>query len=98
MGNVLVAGFFKGAADFGGGPLASAGGADVFLAKLAPTGEHVWSKRFGDGSDQVVAAIASDVTGAVLVGGYFAGGIDFGGGLLLAESAMSDAFVAKFSP
>ena len=34
--NILVAGFFEGAVDFGGGPLVSAGGSDVFVAKFSP--------------------------------------------------------------
>jgi hypothetical protein len=34
--NILVAGFFEGALDFGGGPLVSAGGSDVFVAKFSP--------------------------------------------------------------
>ena len=32
-GNVIVTGSFNGTADFGGDPLTSAGGRDVFLAK-----------------------------------------------------------------
>ena len=35
-GNAFVAGDVFGTVDFGGGPLTSAGGADVFLAKLSP--------------------------------------------------------------
>ena len=35
-GNVLVTGAFNETADFGTGPLASAGGADIFVAKFAP--------------------------------------------------------------
>src|SRR5579883_2710536 len=53
-GNLFVAGTLYGTADFGGGPLTSAGGADVFLVKLDASGRHVWSTRFGDASDQLV--------------------------------------------
>ncbi|MBI4705913.1 MAG: hypothetical protein HY744_32880 [Deltaproteobacteria bacterium] len=35
-GNALVAGLFSGTVDFGGGPLVSAGGHDIFVLKLAP--------------------------------------------------------------
>ena len=96
--NVLLAGSFVGALDFGGGPLASAGGHDVFLAKLDTLGDHVWSKRFGDGAEQYVSAVASDSTGAVLLAGYFTGALDLGGGPMQAKSAFADGFVAKFSP
>ena len=34
--NVIVAGYFEGAVDFGGGALTSAGGYDVFVAKFGP--------------------------------------------------------------
>jgi hypothetical protein len=44
-GNVLVAGSFSGTADFGGGPLTAAGGADMFVAKLDSTGQPIWSRH-----------------------------------------------------
>ena len=94
-GNVFVTGMMRGIADFGGGPLASAGDGDVFLAKLDSAGHHLWSRRFGDSHDQSGARLAIDANGGVIVVGSFAGGIDFGGGLL--ESAGDlDAFVAAF--
>lgn len=36
MGNVFIGGYYFGSADFGLGPLTSAGGADAFIAKLPP--------------------------------------------------------------
>ncbi len=50
-GNVVVAGYFVNTVDFGGGPLTSAGGSDVFAVKLSGDGEHLWSQRFGGTSD-----------------------------------------------
>jgi hypothetical protein len=80
---------------FGGGVLATAGGQDIFVAKLDPNGNHLWSKRFGDVSDgQTARSIAVDKTGAVLVAGEFAGVVDFGGGALTATGG-ADAFLAK---
>jgi hypothetical protein len=96
-GNVLLTGYIAGAADFGGGPLASAGGADAFIAKLDAGGGHVWSKRFGDQGNQYGTAIATDPVGNVLAAGQFAGTIDFGGGPLVTADGL-DAFVAKFGP
>src|SRR5439155_25059398 len=46
-GNLVVAGYFQGTADFGGGPLTSAGGFDIFVAKFSPTGTYLWGKRYG---------------------------------------------------
>jgi hypothetical protein len=96
-GNVIVAGFFDGSVDFGGGPLTSAGGSDIFLAKLGTDGAHVWSKRFGDGSDQYANSVAVDASGNVIVTGRFMGTVDFGGGPLTSAGGM-DIFVAKFKP
>jgi hypothetical protein len=95
-GNVLVAGYFAGSVDFGGGALASAGSEDIFVAKLDPTGAHVWSKRFGDASDQNALSLAVDTAGNVVVLGYFNGAIDFGGGALT-SAGLEDIFVAKLS-
>ncbi len=34
-GNIVIAGFFSGSVDFGGGTLNSAGGEDIFAAKFS---------------------------------------------------------------
>jgi hypothetical protein len=93
-GNVLVTGAFSGTVDFGGGPLVSKGAQDVFVAKLDASGNHVWSKRFGDAADQISYGIAVDGKGNVLVTGAFSGSIDFGGGALNC-GGFYDVFVAK---
>src|SRR5438105_2138915 len=46
-GDFYVTGNFYGTLDFGGGPLTSAGGYDIFVAKFSSAGSHLWSKRFG---------------------------------------------------
>jgi hypothetical protein len=96
-GNVVVVGSFAGAVDFGGGPLASAGGDDIFVAKLDPSGEHLWSKRIGNAGEDGAEAVGVDAAGNACVAGYFSGTVDFGGGPL-ASGGASDIFVAKFSP
>jgi hypothetical protein len=97
QGNVIVAGRFNGAIDFGGGALTAVGGTDVFVAKLSPMGAHLWSQRFGDGANQVAQALAVDGSDNVLIAGSAGGSIDFGGGALV-SAGLSDAFVAKLSP
>jgi hypothetical protein len=95
-GNVIVTGNFKGAVDFGGGALTSAGNEDIFVAKLGPAaGAHLWSKRFGDGSGQEARAVAVDASGNAIVTGYFLGAVDFGGSTLTSAGDY-DIFVAKF--
>jgi hypothetical protein len=93
-GDVLLVGSMGGAADFGGGPLASAGGQDIFVAKLDANGDHVWSERFGDSSDQYSTSVAVDGGGSLVLTGYFAGAVSFGGGPL-ASAGGQDIFVAK---
>ena len=94
-GNVVLTGHFEGTVDFGGAGLTSAGGGDVFVAKLAPDGNHLWSKRFGEVSDQYGVGVATDAAGNVLVTGNYSGTVDFGGGPL---SANYGSFVAKLDP
>ncbi len=94
-GNVIVTGYFGGALDFGGGALTSAGQTDVFVAKLDTAGNHLWSKRFGDGEYQSIRTVAVDVQGNVFVAGYFEGTVDFGGGTLT-SAGDGDIFFAKF--
>jgi len=94
-GDVFVAGSFEGTLDFGGGPLASAGADDVYLAKLDASGEHLWSKRFGDGRAQKGRALAADGEGGVVLAGQMEGTMDLGGGPLVAKDAFQ-LFVARF--
>lgn len=91
---VVITGMFEGVLDFGGNPLASAGNDDAFVVKLGPSGEHVWSARFGNSnSDQGGASVAVDMAGDVVVTGGFLGMIDIGGAI--DSKGKSDAFTAK---
>ena len=79
-GNLYVGGKFSETANFGGGALTSAGRTDMWMAKLSATnGAHVWSKRVGGASDDLLSGIAVDSAGAVFLSGTFVGTIDFGG-------------------
>ncbi len=96
-GNVVVTGYLKGTVDFGGATLTSDGQEDIFAVKFAPTGVHVWSKRFGDPGSQYYAIPGFDPAGNVVVVGGFADTADFGGGALT-SAGEEDIFVAKFGP
>jgi hypothetical protein len=93
-GNVILAGQLSFAANFGGGQLASAGEADIFVAKLDSSGGHLWSKRFGDGASQQAHDVAVDAAGNVYVTGPMAGTVDFGGGALTSLGG-PDLFLVK---
>jgi hypothetical protein len=45
-GNVVLTGTFSGTINFGGEKLVSESDSAIFLVKLKPTGEHIWSKKF----------------------------------------------------
>ena len=94
-GNVLVAGEFQTGINLGGAALVGAGGYDVFVAKLDPQGNHVWSKGFGAAADQGVSGIAAaGATNDVVITGESAGSIAFGGAPVTAAGA-SAAYVAR---
>lgn len=95
-GGAVVTGQFFGSVDFGGGPLTSAGAEDIFVVQLGPNGTHIWSRRFGDPTDQVSFAAATSPDGGVLVTGYMTGTVDFGGGPSTSQGY--DIFVLKLGP
>jgi hypothetical protein len=96
--DVLLTGRFAGSFTMAGTMLTSAGGYDVFVAKLDPNGNALWAKRFGDaGIYQEGYDIAADALGNVYVTGYFEGSLDFGG-TVLTSAGGTDAFLAKLDP
>lgn len=87
----------EGVIDLGGGPLASAGGFDVFVAELDGAGNHVHSERFGGEDLQRVYGLAVDPSGDILLAGTFWGAMDFGGATLDSPGEYS-SFVARLDP
>lgn len=93
-GAIALTGSFDHTINFGGGKLESAGGQDVFVAVLEPSGEPRWSGRTG--SDDVQQGISTALTkdGEVLLAGNFSGTVNFGQGKL--ESTAPNAFLCRF--
>jgi hypothetical protein len=91
-GNLLVAGYFGGTINLGGSSLTSAGGSDVFVAKYTAAGLHLWSKRFGGTSEDLVRSVAVDGNGDLVLTGEFNGTADFGGGPLTSPG-LRDVFL-----
>ncbi|WP_437276907.1 hypothetical protein WME90_37500 [Sorangium sp. So ce375] len=100
-GNIVLSGFFRDTTDFGGPPLISSG-MDIFLAKLNPGGDHVFSRRLMvDNSDGVFASYISILPDdSIIVSGRYEDGIDLGDGdpLVSPNSDGTGAFVARFLP
>lgn len=91
---IIIVGSFQGDVSFGGQGLTGAGGNDIFVAKLGPSGDHVWSKAFGDAGSQVARSVAVAEDDSMIVVGHFAGTLDFGGGPLVSMGEL-DTFMVK---
>lgn len=94
-GNVVMAGTFAGATDFGSGTLTSAGAIDLVVAKYSPGGTCLWSRRFGSTGSEMPKAVAVDGSG-IVVAGYYVGTGDAGAGTLT-NAGQNDIFVGKYS-
>jgi Beta-propeller repeat len=96
-GNILVAGNFNGSIDLGLGPATSAGGSDVFLAKLVADGGPSWVRTFGDTKDDSANRLAIGKYGGPVLTGTFQGTVDFGGGAVKATGVHANGFVAQYA-
>jgi hypothetical protein len=98
-GDVLVTGFFSGVVDFGTseGAMTSAGGLDAFLLKLGSNYDGQWVRAWGDVLGQSGVNVATDAERNVLVSGFWAGSINFGGGARFTADT-PEPYVAKFTP
>jgi hypothetical protein len=94
-GNLYLTGYFRGIVNFGGLSLRVPydSDLDVFVAKFDPNGAHVWSKNFVNTGNDRGYGIATDGTNVAVVGS-FSNAINFGGGNLVSQNGMYDAFVA----
>jgi hypothetical protein len=97
QGNAVITGYIFGTIDFGGGVLTSAGATDVYVAKFAPNGAHLWSKHYGNVSGQESFGVAVDAADNIVVVGTLKGTINFGGGNLT-SLGLGDVFLAKLDP
>ncbi|WP_434048439.1 MULTISPECIES: hypothetical protein [Sorangium] len=91
-GNLGMTGIAQQRIDLGGGELTPRGGMDVVVAKFDAAGNHVFSKVFGNQSDQRGDSIAFDSRCNMILGGTFAGAMDLGSAKLTGSRSL---FVAK---
>jgi hypothetical protein len=101
-GNVYTTGYFQGTADFDPGigtlNLTSAGSTDIFVSKLDASGNFVWAKGMGSGSDDFGTGISVDSNGNVYTTGHYDGTVDFdpgAGTTNLTNTGGFDNFVSK---
>ncbi len=93
-GNTYVLGVFSGPAIFGPFTLNSAGGYDIFLAKLSPTGEYISAIQAGGAHSQIVTAGEFDAAGNLYIAGTFNGTAVLGNTTLTGVGSQ-DMFIAK---
>ncbi len=92
-GYTYITGYFAGTADFGSTQLVSAGGNDIFIAKLGPDGNFRWAKRAGGSGDDTSNGIIVDYFGRVYITGAFSNTADFGS-TELTSSGERDIFIS----
>lgn len=96
-GGIYVAGQFEGAARFGDHELDSAGGSDVYLARLTPAGDVTWVQPLAGAGTEFASGLAIDREGNVAVVGSYRGELDLDGHVLQSVGQF-DLFVASFDP
>ena len=93
-GNAWVTGFFRGTATFGSHTLTASSGSDIFVAKLDPDGNWLWTVQAGGNHSDISCGIALDGCGNACVAGNFYDNTNFGNHALTSIGYM-DLFVAK---
>lgn len=98
--NVWIGGMVSSSISLGDQVFVSAGGADVFLAKLDSSGHVIFARIFGGGGDERLEDLAVDSTGRVVITGSFEDGLSLDGITLKRSgpdpsSYKSTLFVAK---
>ncbi|MDZ4182448.1 MAG: PKD domain-containing protein [Candidatus Cloacimonadaceae bacterium] len=97
-GDVYITGYYNGIADFGSTNISSAGGLDVFLAKLDGAGEWQWAVSAGGAGGDYANGVAIDSNGNCLVVGGFTTSISpsYFGSHEMSSWGSDDVFVAKY--
>jgi len=97
--NVVIVGSFGGTENFGDGDLTSVGGNDIYVLRLEPSGNHLWSRTFGGANSEQPLGVATDASGNIVMAGLFAGTLSFGGSALVSSPLnVNDIFLAKLTP
>lgn len=101
-GNIYSTGHFRETVDFDPGigtyNLTSAGEQDIFVHKLDPSGNFVWTKQFEGTGNDGGQSLAVDLLGNVYTTGYFQGTADFDPGAGVYDFTSvgdADIFVSK---
>ena len=98
QGNVIVVGHYKGNSHMAGGAyMKSYGSYDGWVAKLAPSGQFLWSQHYGGIGDDSVADVATDAQGNIWLAGQFTAAGELGRGPMNVVDGI-DGFLIKLAP
>jgi hypothetical protein len=95
---IVAAGWFRGTIDCGGAQFQNSGSTDeMFVVRLDPSGNHLWSSSFGDGTDTLtLGSMVLDGSGGLLLAGSYGTTATFGGATLApAGTAKTADFVVE---
>jgi hypothetical protein len=95
-GNCYVTGYYTSSATFGKNTLTSAGQQDVFISRLDPQGQWLWSRSGGGTDIEQSTSISADISGNVYVTGNFKDKSTFAG-VTMYSSGAEDIFIVKLS-
>lgn len=95
--NVFLTGYFMGSAVFGSTTLISKGSADIFVAKLNPSGDFLWAVSAGGIKTDLCYDISVDLNGNSYITGYF-NDISSFGDINLSSLGDTDVYIAKLNP
>jgi len=98
--NLYLTGSTSGYIDFGGGNMSNPenNANDLFLVKLSPNGDHVWSKRYGGvqcNSSSVGVAVSPDGK-STITGSFSCDSLEFGECVIQKDGEGYSAFLAHF--
>ncbi|MFL5753724.1 MAG: T9SS type A sorting domain-containing protein, partial [Bacteroidia bacterium] len=94
-GNIYIAGYFYGTADFSGQLLVSQALEDLYVAKYNASGILQWIKTAGSSLSDQAFGIAVDMSGTVFVTGGSSGNVSFGP-YTLTNQGNSDIIIAAY--
>lgn len=94
-GNTFVAGLFQGTATFGTTTLNDQSGGDIFVTKLDPNGQFIWTSHAGGTQSDSASDIVVDTAGNAYLTGWVQGDATFGVRQVTTSAGSWDAFAAK---
>ncbi|HEY4122373.1 MAG TPA: hypothetical protein VGM56_31110 [Byssovorax sp.] len=90
---ITIGGSLAGTVDFGQGPMSPPG--DAYVATFTSAGDSISSGHWGDSHTAETTAVAIGSAGDVFASGFFAGTMNFGGGVQIQAATTFDGFLAK---